>query len=73
MEVLVNLAEGMMTIANNDRLKMKHGDKLDCPTCGAPGFLDIDTPSGEKLPDDKISVWFNNKLKHWECTDCMWK
>ena len=51
----------------------KHGDSIDCPSCHAPGFLDIDTKKGERLPDNIISVWFNNHEKSWECTECMYK
>lgn len=48
-------------------LDKKHGDKLNCPSCGMPGFIDIDTPAGEAVKDG--AVWFNQHCG-WECTDC---
>jgi hypothetical protein len=46
---------------------LKHGDKLECPTCCMPGKLD--TEPGNKYAFED-SIWFNEFLG-WECVDCV--
>lgn len=50
----------------------KHGDEFECPLCGAPGRLDIDTLAGEQ-PEFELSVWYNSHISGWECTECWLK
>jgi hypothetical protein len=51
---------------------LKHGDPFECPTCGAPGRIDLDTPSGQE-PEFDLSVWYNKYTKGWECSECWLK
>lgn len=51
---------------------IKHGDSFECPTCGTPGRLDLDTPTGKK-PAFEVSIWWNTHIKCWECTECWLK
>lgn len=51
---------------------IKHGDDFECPNCGAPGRIDIDTPAGTN-PEFELSVWYNSHIPGWECTDCWLK
>lgn len=50
-------------------LDKKHGDALDCPSCGMPGRIDVDTPEGQPIAWPDESVWWN-KYSGWECSDC---
>ena len=54
----------------NPGVLLTHRAKVECPTCGAPGRLDL-------LPIDEVSlqdaVWWNRKQQHWECTECWLK
>lgn len=50
-------------------LDKKHGDLVNCPTCGMSGWLDIDTPEGKEVAWPGQSVWFNH-YTGWECSDC---
>lgn len=49
-----------------------HGVHLNCPSCGAYGQLDTLTLPG-KVTAFIDSVWYNNKMKHWECSECWLK
>ena len=51
---------------------IKHGDAFVCPTCGAPGRIDITTKSGEPV-EFSLSVWWNTHSKSWECSECYLK
>jgi len=51
---------------------LKHGDSFECPTCGAPCRIDINTPSG-KEPEFELSAWYNKHIPGWECTECWLK
>lgn len=51
---------------------IKHGDVFECPTCGAIGRIDINTPIGGKVEFD-LSVWYNKTMDKWECSDCWLK
>ena len=60
-----------------DRLKqalkyLEHGQSITCPTCGAEGLLDKNTPPGSpcEFPE---SVWFNKYTNKWECWYCWLK
>lgn len=51
---------------------VKHGDPFECPTCGAPGKIDLDTEAG-KQPEFELSVWWNTHFIGWECSECWLK
>ena len=51
---------------------VKHGDEFECPTCGAPGRIDLETPD-YRPPEFELSVWFNKHIPGWECTECWLK
>jgi hypothetical protein len=59
-----------MLFKQQKHLDNKHGDKIDCPTCGMPGWLDTETPAGGQVQDK--AIWFNQHCG-WECTDCWCK
>ena len=46
----------------------EHGDLAYCPTCGAPGEIDLDCRS--KKPIFKNSIWWNSYENMWECANC---
>ena len=48
---------------------LKHGDEIECPTCGFPGRYDCD-PSPEAVFKD--SIWYNVHCG-WECVKCWLK
>ena len=50
---------------------IKHGDSFECPTCGAPGRIDLN--SFNAIPEFELSVWWNSHEKRWECTECWLK
>lgn len=50
---------------------VKHGDLFFCPTCGAPGKIDLKTRTGAQ-PEFSLSIWWN-QLTGWECTECWLK
>ena len=60
-----------MDTVNSVYSGMNHGDHLDCPNCGAPCTVDINSLSGGKVAD--MTCWYNTHEKHWECTECMYK
>lgn len=47
----------------------KHGEKGECPTCGAPGTFDME---GERV-NFEDSIWFNKACNNWECVECWLK
>lgn len=51
--------------------KIEHGILTECPTCGAPGRLDLDCGSKEFSFSD--SIWWNYICNHWECYECYLK
>ncbi len=62
----------MQTEQDIINLGIKHGDSFECPTCGAPGRIDLDTPAGE-APEFELSIWFNEHKPGWECSECWLK
>lgn len=51
-----------------------HGDKLDCPVCGAPGRFDVmrlGKDSDEAEFDD--AIWISRHGNGWECYNCFLK
>jgi len=55
---------------NKTRLP-NHGDFAHCPTCGAPGQIDLDCTTKE--PVFKNSIWWNSYESRWECSNCCYK
>lgn len=53
-------------------LDKKHGDPVECPTCGFHGLLDVDTPQGEQVAFQDQAVWWNPHTG-WECSECWLK
>ena len=54
----------------------KHGDIMECPTCGAPGRFDVmkrGVKQNEAEFDD--AVWFNENehVRGFECYECWLK
>ena len=37
---------------------IKHGDEFRCPTCGAPGRIDLNPFNS--IPEFELSVWWNS-------------
>ncbi len=58
-----------IVLVRRKHLDKKHGDPIECPTCGMPGLLDNDTPDGQPVAWPHKSVWWNNNCG-WECSDC---
>ena len=53
---------------------VKHGDSLECPTCGAPGrFDDMNRGVNKCEPEYEDAVWFSKYTKMWECYECWLK
>lgn len=50
---------------------LKHGDKFKCPTCGAPGRIDLNSSS--KIAEFERSIWYNKQIDFWECSECWLK
>lgn len=48
-----------------------HGNKSNCPGCGAPGTVDMQFDIKEFAFDDNI--WYNGSSHVWECYDCYLK
>lgn len=55
---------------------VKHGDKMECPTCGSTGRFDV-MKLGVKQDEAEWedAVWFNEHvdIQNWECYDCWLK
>ena len=51
---------------------IKHGTKIHCPTCSAPGTKD-DMKKHDKEAEFDDAVWWNTFEQHWECYDCWLK
>lgn len=47
-----------------------HGDKLQCPTCGTPGRLDLANTTEAVFQD---SIWRSSVNDCYECTNCWLK
>lgn len=64
------MASNHKALAELDVIAMgiKHGDPIECPTCGAPGRINLKTPSGES-PEFEISIWYNYHTLRWECSE----
>jgi len=45
-----------------------HGDRTTCPTCGAPGRIDLVYNDGRLSFND--SIWWNKFENGWECWKC---
>lgn len=53
---------------------IKHGDKLECPLCGAPGRYDEMVQGFQKNEGEfEDAVWFNKFTRSWECYECWLK
>jgi len=50
---------------------VKHGDSFICPACGAPGVIDLGPL--QKEPQFDHSIWYNQRMKSWECWECWLK
>lgn len=46
---------------------LAHGERMHCPACVAPGFLDTLTPVGHEVAPG--AVWYN-PYQGWVCTEC---
>lgn len=51
--------------------KFNHGDKVDCPTCHAPGTIDKETPLSEDSPFAD-AIWLDGNCR-WVCYECWLK
>lgn len=50
---------------------VKHGDSLECPTCGAPGRFDTMSRGVDRNePEYEDAVFYNRHTKMWECYEC---
>lgn len=47
--------------------KYEHGQKMDCPVCGASGTYDV-MACGQTVFKD--SIWWNEHIKGYECVEC---
>lgn len=50
---------------------VKHGDGFECPTCSAPGRIDLNPFN--PIPEFEQSIWWNRREKKWECSNCYLK
>lgn len=68
------MASNSRTLDELDIIAMgvKHGDPFECPACGAPGRIDLKTPSTNP-PEFELSVWYNWHTPGWECSECWLK
>lgn len=54
--------------------KLEHGDKMECPSCGASGRFDLMLLGLEKNEaefDD--AIWLSRHGNSWECYECYLK
>ena len=49
---------------------MKHGDKIECPTCDAPATFDIMEGNEAEFDD---ACWINTYTGEYECYNCWLK
>lgn len=50
----------------------KHGDPIECKTCGSPGRFDEMKQGGDTAEFDD-AVWWNRYINGWECYYCWLK
>lgn len=47
-----------------------HGEKIKCPTCGAPGRFDLMESGRDKNSAEYDDAIWYSKSGHWECYEC---
>lgn len=52
---------------NKDAIRGLHGTRIDCPTCGRPGWLDLSAVPFSQVAGN--AVFWSATKKKWECCD----